>query len=93
MDGNIHQGFWLGVAFFKGYNKSDGSEKDFPVKLAETFSNISPKEAKRLVRDVNEEVFGRENVVKAEDVSFAENVYERIHQHCILQMDRKFLWK
>ena len=54
--------------------------KAFPVKLAEAFPDIFREDAKRLARDVNEEAFGRENGIKAGNVSFAEMVYDRILQ-------------
>lgn len=64
---------------FRGYLKDyDGSEKEFPGKLAEAFPVITPTEARRLLDDVNEEVFGKDAFVNSRNVSFAQEMYERI---------------
>lgn len=64
---------------FAGYLKEyDGSEKEFPRKLADTFPVVSYEEAERLIRVVNEEAFGRPGSVSPEKICFAEEIYRRI---------------
>lgn len=69
----------LHMIHFAGYLKEyDGSEKEFSLKLAETFPVISYEEAERLTGIVNEEAFGRPAPADPEKISFAEEIYRRV---------------
>lgn len=69
----------LRMIHFAGYLRDyDGSEKEFPVKLAECFPVISYEEAERLVDTVNEEAFGRPGMANSDRTDFVTEIYRHI---------------